>query len=126
MVDFLHKLAEIHGINHIDFKEKKDKFIQTHITDFILISKEREDWKRYYESKSKLAKPRKIKVKRRRFKMPITHGFIRLHFAVQDYITSKAYNVNVNLKEIANKNRVKVITLVSAINVIKKVENTIV
>ena len=43
MVDFLHKLAEIHGINHIDFKEKKDKFIQTHITDFILISKERED-----------------------------------------------------------------------------------
>jgi len=126
MVDFIHKLAEIHGINHIDFKEKKDKFIQTHITDFILISKEREDWKRYYESKSKLAKPRKIKVKRRRFKMPITHGFIRLHFAVQDYITSKAYNVNVGLKEIANKNRVKVITLVSAINVIKKVENTIV
>jgi len=126
MVDFLHKLAEIHGINHIDFKEKKDKFIQTHITDFILISKEREDWKRYYESKSKLAKPRKIKVKRRRFKMPITHGFIRLHFAVQDYIISKAYNVNVDLKEIANKNRVKVITLVSAINVIKKVENTIV
>jgi len=122
MVDFLHKLAEIYKISHIDFKEKKDKFIQTHITDFILISKE----ERYYESKSKLAKPRKIKVKRRRFKMPITHGFIRLHFAVQDYITSKAYNVNVNLKEIANKNRVKVITLVSAINVIKKVENTIV
>ncbi len=126
MVDFLHKLAEIHGINHIDFKEKKDKFIQTHITDFILISKEKEDWKRYYESKSKLAKPRKIKVKRRRFKMPITHGFIRLHFAVQDYITLKAYNVNVDLKEIANKNRVNIVTLISAINVIKKVENIIV
>lgn len=126
MVDFLHKLAEVYGINHIDFIEKKDKFIQTHLTDFILISKEREDWKRYYESKFKLTKPRKIKVKRRRFKMPIIHGFIRLHFAVQDYITLKAYNNYVDVKEIANKNRVNIVTLISAINTIEKVENTIV
>jgi len=110
MVDFIHKLAEIYGISH----KYKEKHIQTSLTD---LKKRR---------KTKSAKPRKTKVKRRGFKMPKKYGFIKLHFAMQDYITLKAYNVNVDLKEIANKNRVKVITLVSAINVIKKVENTIV
>ena len=116
MTDFLHTLAKIYGIN----RERKKKHTQTRITDFILISKEREDWKRYYDSKFEQPKPSRRRIRQRRFKIPITHGFIRLHFAVQDYVTAIAYSDNVNVKEIAKKNSVRLLTLINAIGIIAR------
>jgi len=52
--------------------------------------------------------------------MPITHGFIRLHFAVQDYVTAIAHGYKVDVKEIAKKNSVRLLTLINAIGIIAR------